>query len=335
MHRMHTRLSQGSLSTNDRLAGVFSLGRAEVAQVLHPDFLRYFRDFFAGKDFTSYFSEMADVMSETEWVGSVLDLGCGFGVSSICLRILGAVSVIGCDFSPVKVDTATKLAKLVDIDGVSFSRGTAEDLSFPDQTFDGVLIKDTVSHLRHDTRCYAEVFRVLKPGGTLLIVDDRNILNHFVRWRTRRVWRISEFGSVKQLAEFGMDRSFTEMRKTYIQKQFPELDAKTSDRLARLSRGYLNSQLSGFVQNHRSGEDLPVPFAKCVNPENAVLQERLIDPFELVGQLSEVGFRADIVLPSKWRNRSSLSLGRLAALGWPRSLALCSSFHTRAVRPAA
>src|SRR6266851_8809234 len=164
------------LSLLSRLSSVFDLPQAEIERVLHPDFVRYFRGFMTGKDFSSYIGEIEKAQAITHWSGRVLDCGCGFGVTTVCLKASGATAVVGLDFNPTKVATATRLARFVEEPEITFLRGTAEALSFRDQTFDGVLIKAALSHLPSNTNCLAESYRVLKSGGSLLIMDDRNWL---------------------------------------------------------------------------------------------------------------------------------------------------------------
>jgi len=213
-------------------------------------------------------------------------------------------------------------------------RGDAETLPFRSQSLDGVLIKDAVSHLRADTSCYAEVYRILKPGGSLLIDDDRNALKGRIRRETHRMWDTSEFGNAQELAGVGMDRNFSQMRKEYLQERYPGLSSEDCDSLARSSRGYLNTQLPALVENWKQGRPQPPPFADCVNPENGIVQERLINPFALVKQLDGIGFHAKLVPPA-WEAKERVFWGvakRAAAVVWPCSIVLSSTFCILATR---
>ena len=55
--------------------------------------------------------------------------------------------------------------------GISFVQGDAEDLSFPADRFDAVTIGFGIRNLAHPEKGLAEFFRVLKPGGKLMILE--------------------------------------------------------------------------------------------------------------------------------------------------------------------
>jgi ubiquinone/menaquinone biosynthesis C-methylase UbiE len=105
---------------------------------------------------------------------SVLDVGCGTGSLAIAAkRQVGASgSVQGIDPSPEMIARARHKAQKAKLD-ISFSNGSAESLVFSDGQFDVVLSTVMLHHLRKDARgvAVAEMKRVLKPGGRLLVVD--------------------------------------------------------------------------------------------------------------------------------------------------------------------
>src|SRR5262245_8442538 len=89
----------------------------------------------------------------------VADLGCGSGAFTHLLAQL-AYDCIGLDLS----------AKLLAIGRRKYPRlpfiaGDIEQLPFADASLDGILLSGVVHHLPDPSRCAAEVFRVLRPGG--------------------------------------------------------------------------------------------------------------------------------------------------------------------------
>ena len=62
---------------------------------------------------------------------------------------------------------------------LEFLEGDAEHLPFPSSSLDGVLLSGLVHHLPDPSRCAAEVFRVLKPGGAFVAFDP-NRMNPFM-----------------------------------------------------------------------------------------------------------------------------------------------------------
>lgn len=92
-----------------------------------------------------------------------LDLGCGKGRFAARLRALGA-EVIGLDRSA---------AMLAGGEGLGRVLGSACRLPFLDKTFDGALAVEVLEHVANPDleRVLDEAARVLRPGGTLAIVD--------------------------------------------------------------------------------------------------------------------------------------------------------------------
>ncbi|MEO9874858.1 MAG: methyltransferase domain-containing protein [Anderseniella sp.] len=103
---------------------------------------------------------------------TVLDIGCGTGGPSIALaRDMGAC-VIGIDIEPQLLDRASILAHEAGVaDLVEFRLVTPGPLSFEDDRFDAVFSKDALIHIPDKQALYAEIMRVLKPGGALAASD--------------------------------------------------------------------------------------------------------------------------------------------------------------------
>ena len=121
---------------------------------------------------------------------TVLDVGCGTGTLAIAAkkRMGPAGAVFGIDASPAMVAKATRKAARAGVD-VTFTNAFVEALPFPDARFDAVLSTLMLHHLPRRIRrqCAAEIRRVLKPHGRLLVVDfgrpqaRQGILAHFHR----------------------------------------------------------------------------------------------------------------------------------------------------------
>ncbi len=93
--------------------------------------------------------------------GQILDLGSGTG--AVLADLQTNHRAIGMDFSPHALAFSQErgLKLLVG--------GDAESLPFAAETFDVVVTLDTLEHVRNDARAVAEIFRVLRPGGVLLM----------------------------------------------------------------------------------------------------------------------------------------------------------------------
>jgi len=102
----------------------------------------------------------------------VLEVGSGRGGGSAYVaRHLGPRALTGVDFARNAVSFCRRRHRH---DGLSFTRGDAERLPFPDASFDAVLNVES-SHCYPDVdRFLAEARRVLRPGGPLLFADMRS-----------------------------------------------------------------------------------------------------------------------------------------------------------------
>lgn len=103
----------------------------------------------------------------------VLDIGCGPGSMT---RLLAEVagpggSAVGIDAAPEMIAYAQGKARR--FSNCTFEVGTAEALAFADRAFDVVMSSLMVHHLPEELKGQAagEMYRVLRPGGTLLLAD--------------------------------------------------------------------------------------------------------------------------------------------------------------------
>ncbi|SRR5258708_6618493 len=105
---------------------------------------------------------------------SVLDVGCGTGdlTLEVSRRVGSTGLVAGIDAAPEMIARARQKAKRRHLE-LDFRVEPVEQLSFADQTFDVVVSSLVFHHLPDGVKQQglAEIQRVLKPGGRLLLVD--------------------------------------------------------------------------------------------------------------------------------------------------------------------
>lgn len=99
----------------------------------------------------------------------ILDVGCGSGFFTILLGKQGH-EVLGTDLTPDMITKSRELAKEEGID-CRFEIMDAENLDFPDETFDVVISRNLTWTLPDAGHAYEEWCRVLKKGGILLNFD--------------------------------------------------------------------------------------------------------------------------------------------------------------------
>jgi len=93
----------------------------------------------------------------------ILDIGCGTGFNIVYLNQLGYNKVVGLDFSPDALEYCRSRQLNVLI------CGNAENLPISQRCYDLILVLDIIEHLKDDRRALSEIFRALKPDGTLII----------------------------------------------------------------------------------------------------------------------------------------------------------------------
>ncbi len=119
-------------------------------------------------------SRMVVEMAKIKPGDKVLDIGCGTGNLTLTAKKYAGTSgsVYGIDASPEMIEEARKKAKRSGLEAV-FQIGLIEKIPYPDATFDIVINRLVIHHLPDDLkrRGFAEMLRVLKPGGRLFLVD--------------------------------------------------------------------------------------------------------------------------------------------------------------------
>jgi SAM-dependent methyltransferase len=96
-----------------------------------------------------------------------LDVGCGAGALALALAPIVA-DVVGVDRVPELLALGRGRAPA----NVTFVEGDAEALTFADASFDLVGTLRTLHHVQHPERVLAELARVCRPGGRVLVIDQ-------------------------------------------------------------------------------------------------------------------------------------------------------------------
>ena len=126
----------------------------------------------------------------------VLEIGCGLGTDGAQFALAGA-DYTGIDLTDAAVDLARRRFDLFNLPG-AFRTADAENLDFPDESFDVVYSHGVLHHTPDTVRAVQEVHRVLRPGGRAVVMlyhrdSDNYRINisllrragaHLLRWNS-------------------------------------------------------------------------------------------------------------------------------------------------------
>ena len=143
--------------------------------------------------------------------GKVLEVGCGMGIDASELARRGA-DVTAVDLTEAGIGLARKNFDRLGLGG-EFKVSNAEDLDFPDDSFDALFSFGVLHHTPNTDQALSEVWRVLKPGGTAYIMlYSRHSLNRWVHQLLGRGFENS-----------GEDRDDAPVTRFYSRRELDEL----------------------------------------------------------------------------------------------------------------
>jgi arsenite methyltransferase len=164
------RKTYASVSQEPEKDFIFPTGRAWSEDLGYPTELERVPDFV-----TESFAGVANPFSlgRLEPGERVLDLGSGAGTDSLVAALMvgpeGAVT--GIDMTPEMVEKARAGATALALDNVSFVEGEAETLPFAEGSFDVVISNGVIDLIPDKDAVFAELHRVLVPGGRIQVAD--------------------------------------------------------------------------------------------------------------------------------------------------------------------
>jgi len=123
---------------------------------------------------------------------SILDIATGTGDLVIELASIDAEKIIGLDISPGMLEIGKQKVKKNNLDNrIEMQLGDSEALIFEDSSFDGVTIAFGVRNFENLDLGLQEIFRVLKPNGTIIVLETavpkNTILKRFYSFYTQQI----------------------------------------------------------------------------------------------------------------------------------------------------
>jgi ubiquinone/menaquinone biosynthesis C-methylase UbiE len=160
-HYAHGSLEQAIL------AALVALG-ADLARLTPADLAPVDEFHIGGRQATADFAAQLEFAPGSE----LLDIGCGLGGASRYFAHERGCRITGIDLTPEYVAIANALATRVGLAGaVTYRQGSALELPFAAASFDGSYMFHVGMNIANKQKLFAEVRRVLKPGGTFGIYD--------------------------------------------------------------------------------------------------------------------------------------------------------------------
>lgn len=179
------------------------------------------RNRFARQRIANVFSLMPELKGKR-----FLDIGCGMGTFTLEAATRGALAT-GLDLAPAGIAAAQRVAQEENVGNASFTLADAAVLPFRTKSADVVIAADFTEHLDDDTmyRVLADLARVIKPGGTLIIYTPE--AGHiFERLREKGILLEQEpshigIRSAQELARAGQKAGFAVERIRYLPSHLP------------------------------------------------------------------------------------------------------------------
>lgn len=151
-------------------------------------FLNLLRTSFNPCRFGYFLRVHRDVLRRDPDGATALDVGCGGGLLAEEFATAG-FTVTGIDPSPNSIATARRHADRNRL-RITYEVGSAEQLPYPDASFDVVYCCDVLEHVRDLPRTMAEIGRVLKPGGVFYFdTINRTFLSKLIVIKLWQEWR--------------------------------------------------------------------------------------------------------------------------------------------------
>lgn len=170
--RLHDLVTDAAAELPEHTSDARSLRHILIKR---KDTTRAYFDQLAGKFGKQYvpgrsWKSLAEALLKIHSFETVADLGAGEGTAAQLLA-RRARHVIAVDNSPKMVEFGQKLASQHDLPNLEFRLGEIETIPIEDTSVDLALFSQALHHAQNPAKALAEAYRILKPGGCLVVLD--------------------------------------------------------------------------------------------------------------------------------------------------------------------
>jgi SAM-dependent methyltransferase len=139
----------------------------------------YFWNYYKDSTTNSVKEYIGDICRFAKPSGKVLSIGCGHGINEIFMTDMckDVETVTGMDIVDVKIASMNAIINILNFDSVSGLIGDGTNLDFSDESFDYLIIIESLSHVDDQYIALKEAIRVLKKGGGVFVLDFNNGAN--------------------------------------------------------------------------------------------------------------------------------------------------------------
>jgi SAM-dependent methyltransferase len=244
-----------------------------------------------------------------------LDFGCKYGHTLPLFLARGAKQVIGVDVELGYLETGRNAFGRL-LEGIQYYQADDGLIPISSEIVDFALANEVISHVNpaYLETVYAELARVLRPGGQLLISDGNNIANAECCEALVDVYDAWENGPTgRQTDRDVVTVSYVERRRQIVRERHPTLQASDIEHVARNTSGLFGEKFLEIVDAYvKTGELLERPYRPGMCPTNpqagGVVMERGFHPRQVEMALNCYGLEAHQVYQKPpWADPASLN----------------------------
>jgi len=236
----------------------------------------------------------------------ILDIGSGFGWDAVAISILARGTVVANDIRPLMTSLIDERVAAIRKQGAPVSvevlTGDICSLGLPNASFDAIVCNQTIEHVHDLEEMFRVSYRVLKPGGRMVITNDNNARNRKQFAEIQELWRKrdTDWDFVEELkrqrpVENREIKPYADMRNEIVRTANTRLSDGDVSAIVQATAGLMQAEIVQIATTFTPASLLPHPpeLSWCRNPVTGEYCERQLDPLAVVESMRSCGFLAD------------------------------------------